>query len=120
MGEAEEAALSGKASLQDLDPLGAEKEPEREVRSEDPGTPKWILVAEGQRGKWQPGDDTRYKARLVGREREGGRRWPHITELSARGPGRPRPQPQDSSPASMLRLLDLGSAADPHTPNPQA
>lgn len=39
-GEAEGAALTGKASLQDLEPSRVEKEPEREGRSEGPGTPK--------------------------------------------------------------------------------
>lgn len=40
MQEAEAAALPGKVSLQDLESPGVEKEPGREGRSKDPGTPK--------------------------------------------------------------------------------
>lgn len=81
MREAEEAALPGKVSLQDPEPSGAEKEPRREGRSEDPA-PQIEFIYPALPSSWSAdkgGMIARSKARLAGRELERADRWqPHL------------------------------------------
>lgn len=90
MREAEEAALPGKASLQDPEQLGVEKEPGRERRRGEVrilappsrlylSCPAILMVG----GQW--GVIARYKARLAGREPDRPGRWRPRLRLSALG-----------------------------------
>lgn len=83
MREAEEAALPGKGSLQGLEPSGAEKEPGREGRREDPAPQIEFMypALPSSRSEDKVGDDTKVQSQ-AGWERTGEGRQVAATSLN--------------------------------------